>query len=192
MCSSAERRPIMWPITASLSRLAAASVTTLRPLRNTVTRSEISSTSSRKCEMKTTLRPSSRSRRSTREEPRHLGRRQRRGRLVEDQDARAGEQHPATARPAAAARPAARPSACAGRSRARGSRSAASPRAFIRAQSTVPSGGQRMRAEEDVLGHASGRRRSRAPGGPCRRPASSASRGECSRTSRPSIRITPS
>ena len=45
--------------------LAASSVMTLCPLRNTVTRSEIASTSSRKCEMKTMLRPSPFSRRST-------------------------------------------------------------------------------------------------------------------------------
>ena len=49
--------------------------------------------SSRKCEMKTMLRPLSRSPAQHLEQPRDLGRRQGGGRLVEDDDARAGEQH---------------------------------------------------------------------------------------------------
>ncbi len=48
-----------------LSMPAAAAVTTLRPLRSTVTVSAISSTSSMKCEMKTMLLPAAFSRRST-------------------------------------------------------------------------------------------------------------------------------
>ena len=71
---------------------AAGAVSTLRPLRNTVTVSEMRRMSSRKCEMKTMLRPPSRMLPQHREEPLDLRRRQRRGRLVEDDDARAGEQ----------------------------------------------------------------------------------------------------
>ena len=73
--------------------VAAASVSaTFRPLRKTVTVSETRRMSSRKCEMKTMLRPPRASRRSV-EQPLDLGRRQRRGRLVEDDDAGAREQH---------------------------------------------------------------------------------------------------
>ena len=55
----------MRSMTQRLSTAAQGSVATVRPLRNTVRRSQIASTSSRKCEMNTMLRPASRSRRSS-------------------------------------------------------------------------------------------------------------------------------
>ena len=67
-------------------------VTIFWPLRKTVISSEIFRMSSRKCEMKMKLRPLA-FRRLSGEEPLHLRGRQRGGRLVENDDARAGEEH---------------------------------------------------------------------------------------------------
>ena len=65
ICILAEPRPIICAITLSLVSAEACSVITFSPLRNTVTRSAIAKTSSKKCEIKTMLRPSSRKRLST-------------------------------------------------------------------------------------------------------------------------------
>ena len=58
-------RPIMASMSQPLSTLAASTVATFRALRNTVTRSEISSTSSKKWDTKTNVCPCARNRRRT-------------------------------------------------------------------------------------------------------------------------------
>ena len=68
-------------------------VATFRPLRKIVIASETFRMSSRKCEMKTMLRPLALEPDQNAEQPLDLRRRQGGGRLVEDDDARAGEQH---------------------------------------------------------------------------------------------------
>ena len=92
------RRRVPWPLGRSCARSADPCSCPQhrpkknRPLRKTVTWSAIASTSSRKCEMKMRLRPSWRSWRRTRNSLK-IWRRQRRCRLVENDDAGAGKKH---------------------------------------------------------------------------------------------------
>ena len=151
---------------------AASSVAMRRLLRNTVTRSETSSTSSRKCEMKMKLVPSRLEPAQHGEQLLDLGRRQGRGRLVQDDDPRPAEQHPAQLDQLL--QPERQPAALGRRVDidARGRcRCALASRAIAR-QRTTPApwsaGGRGTRSRPR-----SGTGRSTAPGGPCRcrRPA---------------------
>ena len=129
ICISAEPRPIMCADDAVLGRASASSsVTTLRPLRNTVIavgdrqhvveemRDEDDAAALR-------LQPAQRL-----EQPRHLRRRQRRGRLVEDDDPGAGKQHARQFDQLLHADRQAAHAGCRDRCRGRGWRAAASPR----------------------------------------------------------------
>ena len=87
--NSAERsRPTMRRTISSVVMSAVRASWTTAPSRMTVTVSQIANTSSRRCEMNRTAAPCSCSAAHDREQPRDLGPRQRRGRLVHDQHAR--------------------------------------------------------------------------------------------------------
>ena len=167
-------------------------VTIFRPLRKIVTVSEIASTSSRKCEMKTMLRPLARDAAQHLEQPLHLGRRQRRGRLVEDDDAGAREQHAGELDQLLQAdRQRAHAGARIDVDAEAGEMLAGAARPCAR-QSTMPSRGDRLLAEKDVLGDREVGNDRSAPGAPCRcrRPAHRAPSGSAPRV--PSIVMRPS
>ena len=85
-------RPTMCRTRSAVVRSRVGVVTTWRPSRKTVARSQSSKTSSSRWLTKRTATPRSRSRRTIAEQALDLVGRQRRGRLVEDQDARVDRQ----------------------------------------------------------------------------------------------------